>query len=646
MKHLDGPGVRPRLRIAILLSALASVLTLDSCRVSVRTYHYDNLRTGWNSAEKELNPSNVGSLNALVLALDDANDQVDAQPLIVPNLRIAGGKHEVVYVATENNNVYAIDGNTDSKLLKVNLGPAVAMPLGCGNNGPTVGINGTPVIDLHSKTMYVIAYVLDSSHGRAATPAYYLHALDLATLTDKSPPRLVSASHRLRNGTGFSFQAEFQRQRTGLLFANGNIYAGFGSFCDWGGAQSRGWILGWQAGTLTPLAANELNDTQTSEPNGMFLSSVWMSGYGIAGEPEGNIYFSTGNSDYSGTTYDGITDVQESVVKLGSNLTRPATPPPFLFTPSNVAALDQADLDVGSAGVMVLPAQAGPVAHMAVANAKDGRMFLLNRENMGGFTANNAGALDIQSTGSGCWCGPAYFNDGSPHIVSSGGNSVILWNLQTSPQPKLVSVASGTVPLAAQDPGFFTTVSSKGKANAIIWAVSRPPANSEIPTISLHAFNATPSGNTLPLLFEAVAGSWPYLGGNANIVPVVANGKVYVASYKELDIFGINLPGGHKAQSRKPELIEAEKAILPGLPGAHQISGTVTKLAGTHLTIQTRDGKLLEVDATRARNSFRYPPLTAGSKITAAGSYNSSDVLEAELVFRAKRAPMTWPPDR
>jgi hypothetical protein len=557
-------------------------------------------------------------------------------------------------VATENNSVYAIDADTDTKLLKVNLGTAVPWPIGCSNNGPSVGIDGTPVIDLASRTLYVIAYVLDPANGNA--PAYYIHALDLSTLSDKVPPRKVTASSVLSNNQPFAFNATYQRQRPGLLLANGNVYAGFGSFCDWGGNQSRGWVLGWQAGSLTPIAANELNNTQPTEPNNMFLSSVWESGYGLAGDPSGNIYFTTGNSDYSGTTYDGLTNIQESVVKVRSDITRPGSPPPFLFTPANVSGLDQADTDVGSAGVMALPTQPGSVPNLLVSNAKDGSMFLLNRDNMGGFTPANTGALGgVQSIGAGCWCGPTYFNDGSPHVVSSGGNwgsgyatnSLQLWNLQTSPAPKLVHTATGTMPDTIQDPGFFTTVSSKGTHDAIIWAVARPVTNNANHSVWLHAFNATPSGSTLqPLFSGAIAGSWPNLGGNANIVPVVANGKVYVASYMELDIFGIHLRHGEKAVSRTMALARAEKLEYAKGREEHQLSGTVRKVEGARFTLETREHKMVEVDASKARESLRYPVIAIGNGVMAAGSYNAKGALQAETVFRSKVAPAAWPSDR
>lgn len=650
---------RKALNLLAGLAVIPGLALLMGCPVAVTTYHYDNLRTGWNANEHKLKPSNVStnSLWVLSLQLDDANDQVDTQPLIARKVHIAGGTHDVVYVATENDNVYAIDADTDSKLLKVNLGQAVPWPLGCGNNGPTVGINGTPAIDLLTSTLYVIAYIQDPAHSNQ--PEYYVHALDLRTLTDKIAPRLVTASHNLSNNTPFSFQAAYQRQRPGLLLENGNLYAGFGSFCDFGGANSRGWVLGWQAGTLTPLPANDLNNSQIND--NMYLSSVWESGFGLVGA-DGNLFFTTGNSDYSGTKYDGCTNIQESVVRLAGSLVRncPVPPPdPSLFTPSNVAWLDQTDMDVGSAGVMALPDQSGSVPKLLVANGKDGSMFLLNRNNMGGFTPTNAGALGgVQSIGQGCWCGPTYFYDGSPHVVSSGGNwgpgysyatpLLRLWNLQTSPSPALVQAASYTLADTDEDTGFFTTVSSHGNANAIIWAVTRPLHNSGNTNVWLHAFKGTASGNTLQPLFTGIlAGSWPNQGGNANIVPVVANGKVYVASYRELDIFGLKgHRGGKKAIDRKEAVVPKFPPQPPEGPWEHRIYGTVRSVDGTRIALETREHKTVQINAAKAQESHRLQEIGKDDGVMAAGSYDGDGVLQAEALHRVKRQAATWPADK
>jgi hypothetical protein len=632
----------------------------------VSTYHYDNQRSGWNSQETQLNYSNVNSSSLTLQAvhLDDSNDQIDTQPLVALNVTIAGRKHDVVYVATEANNIYAFDAYTGVRLKMVNLGPPVKT--WCQYNGLTIGIKGTPAIDPGSSTMYVIANTTDSSNN----PVYVIHALDLATLTDKVPKQPITASQALSDGkTIFKFNAAWEFQRAGLLLANGNVYAGFASVCDSGGDQARGWVLGWRAGSLTPLPANLLTDTLTSEPQGMFLSAVWMSGYGIAGDQDG-IYFSTGNSDPSGTTHNDDTNISCSVVRLNPDLTRPSPATKFLFAPSNVAFLDQKDLDMSAGGVMLLPPQPGPVSNMAVATGKDGRMFLLNRDNLGG--NSDTGALNVvtiggpSSTGANrCWCGPTYFNDGTPHIVSSGGisptmtlgpnpgishNSVELWNLQTSPTPMLSQSATGKMPDTIQDPGFFTTVSSNGKNDAIIWAVSRPQANSQNPLLWLYAFKATPAGGALPQLFQSPAGSWPWTGGNANVVPVVANGKVYVASYKELDIFGLTPQSAQGAQKAKPAVTpraEVAKAEVAPVSEEHQVSGVVLQIDNDRLTIQTRTNKTLQIETTGAKEYHRYPPvIPVESAVVVLGSYDDSGLMHAVTVWRVKRSPATWPPDR
>jgi len=321
-------------------------------------------------------------------------------------------------------------------------------------------------------------------------------------------------------------------------------------------------------------------------------------------------------------------------------------------------------VDLGSAGVMALPDQSGSIPRMLVANGKDGSMFLLNRDNLGGFTPSNAGALGGPQSigvgkGFGCWCGPTYFDDGAPHVVSSGGgwtngwgngttlNSLQLWNVQTSPSPKLVQVATGSMPDTIQDPGFFTTVSSHGKHDAIIWAVSRPLTNSENTAIWLYAFNGTPSGSTLQPLFPgAVAGSWPNLGGNANIVPVVANGKVYVASYRELDIFELEHHRGKKAVDRKEAVVPPFPPQPPEGPWEHRVSGVVSQVESDHFTLETRDHKMVQVNSEKAKAGSRYPVIAVGNGVTAAGAYDKKGTLQADIVYRVKPHPATWGKDR
>ena len=523
----------PRASALLVVSAF-SVFSVG-CRKerhAVTTYHYDNMRTGWNHQEKELTYDKVKSAHFGLIQKVALDDQVDTQPLVVPHVNIPTGPspgiHDVVYVATEGDTVYAIDASSGEILLSPKLGNPVPLPLGCNNNGPNVGIDGTPVIDRGTHTMFVIVYALE-----AGAPVYRLHALDLSSLTDKMPSVVVSASHKLTNGTTFNFDAKVQRQRPALLLSKGKVYAGFGSFCDFSANVSRGWLLGWDVNTLAPLPANQLDDTQATSPNSFFLSSIWMSGYGLAADPDGNVYFISGNSDFSGTTYDGVTDVQESVVKVPPDLSKILD----IFTPSNWPNLDQTDNDFGSGGALLIPPQEGATPHLVAAAGKDGRLFILNRNALGGYTPGGPDKVVTQVSIGGCWCGPAYFHQ---RIISSGGSTVILWRIKISPTVSLQQEGTSAGIGGAQDPGFFTSVSSDEEHDAIIWAVSRPN-NSSPADISLFAFKAVPtSGGTLDTLFQAPAGNWPNTGGNANLVPVVVDGKVYVGSNKQLNIFGMH----------------------------------------------------------------------------------------------------------
>ena len=605
--------------------------------ISVTTYHYDTLRTGWNRNETLLSalkfPATFGVLQTVAL-----DDQVDAQPLLVPGQMIAGGLHDVVYVVTENNSVYALDANSGAILLQRNLGTPVPTPLGCGNNGPNVGITSTPVIDLEKGEIFVMAYV------NGSTPSYQLHALNQTTLADAMAPVTVAATQKLTDGRTFAFNATYQRQRPGLLEMDGVIYAGFGSFCDFSASHSRGWVLGWKAADLVPLAHAELNDSQATSPTSFFLSSVWMSGFGVAGT-DNQVFFSTGNSDCnfyvspeacpSQSTYDGVTNIQESVVSLQRNLAQRDG----VFTPSNVFAMDIADADLGAAGVLLVPSsRISGGLNLATIVSKDGRLFLLDRDNL-------STALDMQQLADGCWCGPSYFygSDGISRIVSSAGAALQTWQIQTSPVPHLVAEATAYVQQSEQDPGFFTVVSSYGERldSAIIWAVARPTASAPL---TLYAFAAKAANGTFKQLYSAAAGQWPNLGGNANIVPVVANGKVYVAAYQSLMIFG---PNGSAAPRTAASVDSTTVAASLPLGATQRVSGMLLAIDGTTLTLLTRTSRSVKVDVSRAVETEQIANLIVGNAYTALGAPTGSDgTLQAASVTRAKRGSGAWPKDQ
>ncbi len=627
-------------RLAMVLSVLVAPCTAlaQTTPFAVTTYHYNNVRTGSNPEETVLSaakfPKTFGLLETVAI-----DDQVDAQPLLVPAEQIAGGTHDVVYIVSENNTVYGIDASSGAILVQRNLGAPVPTPLGCGNNGPNVGITSTPVIDLAKGEMFLIAYI------NGTTPSYQLHALNLITLADSLPPKTVAASQTLTDGTTFKFNAKYQRQRPGLLEFGGNIYAGFGSFCDFSANQSRGWVLGWKAANFAPLVHAELNDTQATSPTSFFLSSVWMSGFGLAVGEGNHIIFSTGNSDCNfydnpeycpgKTTYDGVTNVQESVISMQENLAERSG----VFTPSNVYQMDIDDADLGASGVMLMPVQAG-TWYLATIVSKDGRLWLLDQENL-------STSLDMHQLSQGCWCGPSYFHgsDGIGRVISSAGNTVQTWQVQTTPAPVLVAEGSASVQTSEQDPGFFTSVSSHNGylPGAIIWAVARPSGSAPL---TLYAFAAAASGGTLKQLYSSPAGQWPNLGGNADIVPVVANGKVYVASNKALMIFG---PNGAPVGAAKTAAMMAPAANSLALPAGatERVTGTLLAINGTMLKLQARGNHTVTVDISQAKESGQIANLIPGRPYTALADATGSDgSLQAVSVMRAKPGVGAWPQDQ
>jgi hypothetical protein len=640
---------------ALILSAAQAIAATTPPKGAVLTWHDDNFRTGWQQQETILTTSTVSKLG--ILHEVPLKDQVDAQPLVIPSF-ING--HDIAFVADESNNVYQIDANTGAILKQVNLGPPVPFPFGCPNNGPNVGINSTPVIDWAGQTLFVMVY-----RNVNGAPTYFLHALDLVTLADKgNSPFEVIASHTLTNGASFAFNATNLRQRAALLFANneggGYVYAAFTSFCDF---PARGWLLGfgWTGAALSAFGANQLDDRQASSPTSFFLDTIWMSGAGPAMDEAANLIFSTGNSDDSKatkSTWTGMTgtapcsgtatgtvptsvpcsNIQESVVKLNVHLTEITG----LFSPNNqfgtfspdTLGMDQVDGDLGSGGVLLAPPRGN--AYLAATAGKDGRLFLFDRSGTG------LKLLQLRQ-GLGCWCAPSYFTgpDGVGRIVASQGSAVQTFQIPTM---SLSPEGTSTISSSGQDPGFFTTVSCDGSGafgnctnTPIIWAVSRPLSTS-FPGVYLHAFSGSAVNGSYPLLFGPTrVGSWPSIGANANIVPTVANGLVYVASNKLLTILkegavaAAALPVAEAAAATPPE------AAAP-LTTGFAISGTLRAVNGSTLTLTNRNGKDRLIDASEAiANGLVAPALTAGKAYTAVGSsFTSAGELHADAIYRAK----------
>ncbi len=537
-------------------SLLTAALTLGLCgaasavvtATNVTTFHYDNLRTGWDNTETVLTPTAVhtgsGGPTNKTTTFVGLDEQVEAQPLNRTAQHITGhGTHNTVNVATENNTIYAIDADTGKVILQNNFGapvPIEALPGGCSNNSDVVGINGTPVIDATNGVMFVITYNYVDSVQK-----FFLHKISLETLKDVAPKVRIQASGMLTNGHTYNFKPSVSRQRAGMLLQNGNVYAGFASFCDVAADQSRGWVLGWNASTMAPFASNELTNKLATSTDNFFLSSIWMSGYGLASNGD-SVYFVTGNSDYSGDSINSVNNIAESAVQMPMDLSSTTS----VFTPDNASDLEHGDADFGSGGLMLLPEQPGQASNLAVAAGKDGNMYFLNADNLNNNTTGANRILGTYGIG-GCWCGASYFTagNGAGRIVTSGNRNVGLWVVKgKGAHPTLTNEYFSSDIGGDQAPGFMTAVSSNGSNSPVIWAVGHPNG-SDNNSVSLYALNA-PDGS---ILFSGVAGYWPNTDGNANIAPIIANGKVFVASFEGLAIYGLsNLPARDTHAARQP----------------------------------------------------------------------------------------------
>jgi hypothetical protein len=631
MIELSSLSARTKAFARALVSAMAlSSLGIGSASaINVTTYHYDNFRTGWNPNETVLTPASVAGGNFGILANVVATGDIGVQPLIVQGVSIAGGMHDVVYLATNADNVEAFDATTGAKLLSVNLGtppPKTIFP-----SPVQVGVPSTPVIDTTQNAMFLLTCTYENN-----LPVYRLHKLNLSTLTDIVPSVVVAGSTKLVSGQVVQFQATVQRQRTALLEANGKIYAGFGSFSDLAQTISRGWLLGWSATTLAPMTNNEVTNTRAGksgtcnryQTGTCYLTSIWMSQTGIAADTAGNLFFVTGNSQPG--TYAPPSVIQESAVKMEGDLAEVKD----IFTPHEANTLDDTDWDFGAGGITLLPPQPGKYASLAVAAGKSGIMYLLNRNDMGGHTLTAPDNVVGEYTIGGCWCGQTYFtgSDGIGRVVSSGDVTEEVWKLQTTPTVGLVQESQSVALDSGQDRGFFTVVSSNGTEaqTGIIWALSRPTTT--MGNITLYAFNAADSTT----IWSSVAGTWPNVEENANVVPVVANGKVYVWGGDDLAILGLGAAPAVPLRRSTP---------TPRVSG-HEIYGTAVAINGNMISLKTRTGKIVMVDNSAAQAAERTIELFVGRALVIDGDYDGAGVMHAKLTTRAKSSPLLWYSDK
>ena len=512
-------------RILLTVALLSPVCA----QVSVLTYQYDVSRAGANRSEAALTPSNVNVNQFGKLFSYPVDGYVYGQPLYLPNVNIAGrGMHNVVFVATEHDSVYAFDADGPGSpaagpLWHVSfLGPGVtsvpASDTGCDQVVPEIGITGTPVIDPNSGTIYLVAMTKESGKY-----VHRLHALDVTSGQERpGSPVVVQASSP---GTGDGGQTDVlipknYKQRPGLLLLNGIVYTGWSSHCDAG--TYHGWLIGYDAQTLVQVSV--FNTT----PNGG-LGSLWAGGAAPAADAASNIYVVSANGSWDRGT--GGQDLGESYIKLGSGGGLPVLD---YFTPFNQKSLNDGDVDTGSAGVALLGDEAGSAAHphLMAGAGKEGRIYLLDRDHLGGWQSGSDSQIvqSIPGAISGLFGNPAYFNK-NVYFCGSGDGVVAfpISNAQMATKPASRS------PQMYGYPGCVPTVSANGTANAIVWTLEGAP--------QLHAYDA---GNLANELFNTGMNSKrdsldSYVKYTA---PTVANGKVYAATQKSLSAYALLPPGG------------------------------------------------------------------------------------------------------
>ena len=647
--------------IAFLMLACAPIVSRAGEKQSpsspqdVLTYHNDNNRSGWFSAETQLTPANVTASGFGLQKVILLDGRIDAEPLFVSGQTIQGqGVHDVIYVATETNSVYAYDAVSGAILWHTQFGIPVPDSYKSGDDNvyPVMGILGTPVIDRTAGVMY---FVSDSVGGGEN---FRLHAISLSTGHDVVPAAVIRFSETLADGTQWTFNPKYQLQRPALLLANGSIYVSFGSNGDINPNISRGTILRFDATTLLPMTG-QLTNKLTPPQSSYYLSSIWQSGYGPAADARGDIFFSTGNSDPSNPSYSAAFNRPDSMVRLSSDILTLKDS----FTTYDYFNLDGFDADVGSGGLMILPDQPGPIPHLAIAGGKDGRAFLLNRDNMGGYVQGGPNNVVQTINMGGCWCGPAYYvgSDGATHVLTGGGNGVTSWKLQTSPSVQLVqegTTGPGPVNGLPDNGGVMPVISSNGTApgTAVVWFVQRPSISSNMnpgTPVTLRAYAAT---NLHQQLISILGGTWTHaVNSNANIVPTVAKGRVYVASNMQVRIYGLtgtlNGTAGDPITPSLPDTINCPASIDPaaavsGTTRIHQLYGTVCQASKSELKLVLNSGRAVSIDTTTMLNERRPVLLTPGRPVLVNFTIDKAGVAHAQKIEPSHKTPSLTPADR
>lgn len=506
--------------------------TSASAPTDVLTYHNDNQRTGQNLTESILTPANVGSGSFGLLHMLATDDVVDATPLVASSVPVGGVNHNVVYVATEKDSVYAFDADTGAQLIKVSLLPAGEVPSdtrGCDQVQPEIGVTSTPVIDRGQGphgTLYVVAMSMDANgnyHQR-------IHALDLATLLPRVAATSIAASAP-GNGSGsqsgtMTFVPGQYKERGALLAVNGQIYTAWASHCDF--TNYGGWIIAFDEATLGRTAVLDYT------ANGS-MGAIWNVG-GLAADPGGSLYGMAGNGTFdTNLTAAGFPaggDYGNAVMRLAASGS--AITVADYYTPADTVAESNGDIDLGSGSPLLLPDQtdaSGQARHLLVGAGKDGNLLLLDRDKLGKF--NGSADTAYQRLGSALgnvFSAFAYYN-GNIYVADVGGS------LKAFGVNKAQLSASPTSQTAARFdfPGTSPSISANGTSNAILWAIQSNLTKAAV----LHAYNPLNLNQEYYNSAQAANGRDAIGNGGKFITPVIANGKVFVGTPTGVAMFGL-----------------------------------------------------------------------------------------------------------
>jgi hypothetical protein len=521
--------------LAVLVCGLAWLPAY--AQVSVTTSRNDNMRDGQNLSETILTPGNVNVSQFGKLFSQKVDGYVYAQPLYVPNVSIPGmGTHNVVYVATEHDSVYAFDADNNtgmnaSPLWQTSLiDPARGITtvssndVSCTDLVPEIGITSTPVIDTTAGTMFVVTKIKDNGQF-----FHVLHAINIVTGKDQPGSPVVIHAQVKGNGDGsvngfVTFDPLHEAQRPGLLLVNGTLFIAWASHCD--NSPYHGWVMEYNESTLKQTAV------WNSTPNGG-LGGVWQSGGGIASDGT-YIFFATGNGSYDGPK--GGSDFADSVLKGPAATPLPLHPYDY-FTPYDQGTLSDGDTDVGSGGVLLLPdqGQGSPHRHLLVQVGKSGSIYLIDRDHMGGYNPNNNNQIvqDMENAIGGLWATPAWWNNN----VYFGGNNDYLRQYTFNPTTGLLSNTAVATATFSGFPGPTPSISANGTNNAIVWTLQVDNYGSNGQAI-LHAYDANNIATEFYNSNQNSSRDQPGISVKFT-VPTVVNGKVYVPTATQVSVYGL-----------------------------------------------------------------------------------------------------------